>query len=754
MTVARQIIAVVEDGSIGTQKLADDAVIGDKIAEGTIEARHLADGAIPASALAALSVTVDALDAATRLWTQGNGSRAPVRVLKATNVATLAGGAPKVVDGVTLQLGDRVLAIGQTTTSQNGIYRVSAPGTGSNGTWVRDDDANTNGDLFCGVTVYVQQGSTYGTKRYELRTAGVISIGTDAQSWSESTGGGLTDGDKGDIIVSSSGAVLTIDSGVLTTFGRTVIGAADASAAQAVLGVEIGVDVAPWDPGISSLAAVDASTGVVPYTTGAETWAGATITAFGRSLIDDADAATARATLGVVPGTDVLVYDAGLVSLSGVDTAADLLPYTTAANTWASTSLTSTARTLLDDTSTSAMRTTLGLAIGTDVQAFDAELAAIAGLVSAADQLPYFTGSGAASLATFTSFGRSLVDDADAATARTTLGLVIGTNVQAFDAELSALAGLTSAADSLPYFTGSGTATLATFTTFGRSLVDDADAATARSTLGLVIGTNVQAFDAELAALAGLTSAADKVPYFTGSGTAALGDLTSFGRSLIDDADAAAARTTLGLVIGTDVQAFDAELSAIAGLVSIADRLPYFTGSGSAALATFTSYARTLVDDADAATARATLGLDITFVRQTSDFTDSTGSLTDTALTFTPAASSTYLFEVWMAWKTAATTTGLQFTFTGPTSGGTLQTQYQSVFNTTTAELSRSGAFDAVVQGTGESSTSVTYMARATALVITNGSPSGAVKIQAQTEVAASQITILTGSCMRVTKIA
>lgn len=166
----------------------------------------------------------------------------------------------------------------------------------------------------------------------------------------------------------------------------------------------------------------------------------------------------------------------------------------------------------------------------------DPALDAIAALTPAADRFIYYTGPASAALGVVTGFGRSLIDDSDAAAGRATLGaeaaIAAGTSAQYWRGDKSWQA-LNAAAVA---FTPGGSIAAGTV----QSAIAELD-------------TEKQPIDAELTAIAGLVSAADRLPYFTGAGTASLSVFTAAGRALVDDADAAAQRTTLGLVIGTNV---------------------------------------------------------------------------------------------------------------------------------------------------------------------------------------------------------
>lgn len=90
--------------------------------------------------------------------------------------------------------------------------------------------------------------------------------------------------------------------------------------------------------------------------------------------------------------------------------------------------------------------------------------------------------------------------------------------------------------------------------------------------------------NANLTALAGLTGAADRTNYFTAAGAMALATLTAFGRSLIDDADAAAGRVTLG---GVKTRFVNVAITGNSGLSAIANQ-DYFIRAGTTTVITLT----------------------------------------------------------------------------------------------------------------------------------------------------------------------
>ena len=177
------------------------------------------------------------------------------------------------IDGVTLQTGDRILIKNQSTASQNGIYNVNASGAPSRAT-----DMPTGGNA-AGAFVFVEQGTTNAENGFVCTSdTGSAVVGTNNLTFAQFSGAGQIIAGDG---LDKSGNTLSVD---LKANGGLVIESTELALkldASSITG---------------TLAIGDGGTGA--------TTASAALTALGlsnyaKTLIDDADAAAARTTLGL-----------------------------------------------------------------------------------------------------------------------------------------------------------------------------------------------------------------------------------------------------------------------------------------------------------------------------------------------------------------------------------------------------------------------------------------------------------------------
>ncbi len=325
------------------------------------------------SGLDVKSACLYATAAALPAVTYANGSSGVGATLTANANGALS------VDGASPSADDRILVKDQAAQAQNGIYTVTATGSGS-AVFVltRATDYDTTADIKDGTFTFVQQGTANADNGYVMTTNGDITVGTTAIAFDQFSGAGQ----------------ITAGAG-LTKTGNTID-----------IGAGTGITVNANDIQVAS------------------NYAGGTSIVSLGTVTTGAWNATAVGTQYGGTGQN-FSSSTGVISLSSGTASVSAQLAVSLGGTGAS--------------SASGARTALGVAIGSDVQAYDADLAALGGLTSAADKGIQFTGSGTAATYDLTAAGKALLDDANAAAQLVTLG------VNATAAELNIMDGGTAA---------------------------------------------------------------------------------------------------------------------------------------------------------------------------------------------------------------------------------------------------------------------------------------------------------------------
>lgn len=200
--------------AIATSKLADGAEFvkrdGSVALTGNLDANsnkltNVADGTNSGDA-----VNKGQLDAAIASATNGLDVKASVRAATTANI-TLSG--TQTIDGVALNVDDRVLVKNQTTGSQNGLYLVKS------GSWVRTTDADADAEVTAGLFTFVEEGTSNADSGWILNTDGAITVGTTSLSFTQFTGAGTVTAGAGltktgntlDVVSANSAIVVNAD---------------------------------------------------------------------------------------------------------------------------------------------------------------------------------------------------------------------------------------------------------------------------------------------------------------------------------------------------------------------------------------------------------------------------------------------------------------------------------------------------------------------------------------------------------------